>query len=101
MWLEIAALFLVENNLTLILNVENIVLGSESWDISLNLFTILVKYYIYTSRFNTSLPTLKGVIAMIKNSYQIEKISTSFYRSPGAREKFDSKWELIKNLVHI
>ena len=77
-----------------------IILGSDIIDNSINLLFVLVKYYIYSCRISSSLPSLTGALNMLKHSYNIEKLSVSFYKSPGVREKIELKWNVIKNALN-
>ena len=99
LWLEISELFQNRCSFFLCLTERNVILGSETADISDNLFIVLIKYYIYSCRFTLSQPCLTGAIKMLKHAYNIEKLSTSFYRSPAIREKTEQKWNIIANVL--
>ena len=98
LWIEISEFVLQRCNFTILLDKKDLILG-ETTNESLYLFTVLVKYYIYTCRFNASVPCLAGALKTLKNSYKIEKLSTSSYGTLRAREKFERKWNPFRNIL--
>ena len=62
------------------------ILGSDMLDYSINLFIVLIKYYIYTCRFSGQKPCVSDVINMLKRTYETEIKSVSFYQTPAIRE---------------
>ena len=55
-------------------------------DYSINLFIVLIKYYIYTCRFSGQKPCVSDVIDILKRTYETEIQSVSFYQTPAIRE---------------
>ena len=100
LWFEISELFQNRCNIILPITVRDIILDSEKEDVSTNLLIILIKYYIYSCRFSVSIPCLAEAINLLKQTYNIEKLSSSFYRSPAVREKIEKKWNIIKNALY-
>jgi hypothetical protein len=68
-------------------------------DYSINLFIVLIKYYIYSFRFSEQKPCVSGVVNIIKCTYEIEVQSASFYQTPAIREIIVKKWEDIKIIL--
>ena len=82
------------------MSAEDIILGSDITNISVNLITVLIKYYIYSCRFTTSQPCLAGVIKSLKKAYDTEKLSSYWYKSPAVRERIEQKWQVIHNAIN-
>ena len=68
-------------------------------DYSINLFIVLIKYYIYSCRFSGQKPCVSGVINILKRTYETEIQSVSFYETPIIRERIMKKWEDIKTIL--
>ena len=100
LWLELSEHFQRLCGIMIPMSHIHIILGSELLDSSINLFFVLIKYYIYSCRIRSSLPSLTGALNMLKQSYNIEKLSASFYKSPAVREKIEKKWNVIKNAIN-
>ncbi len=49
-------------NVEIPLSTQHMILGSDMLDYSINLFIVLIKYYIYSYRFSGQKPCVSGVI---------------------------------------
>jgi hypothetical protein len=49
-------------NVEIPISAQHIILGSDMLDYSINLFIVLIKYYIYSCRFSGQKPCVSGVI---------------------------------------
>ena len=65
----------------------------------MNDFVVLIKYFIYSCRFSGSQPTLMGLKNMLRQTYEIEKLSVTQGKVPTARNKIETKWAIIKNIL--
>ena len=99
LWLEFADFIYSTCNLRLNVSARNIILGCETESALVNLLIILIKYYIYSSRLNGSIPNMNGIKNMIRNSYKTERLSAIFYKTPAVVEKIDSKWHPLRDVV--
>ena len=101
LWLEFQDLLYEKCDVSLPLAARYIIMGLEDYDPHncLNYCIILIKYYIYSCRFTSNIPCLHGAINILKKFFNIEKLSTSFYRSPAAREKILLKWDVINTII--
>ena len=99
LWLEFADFVFSECNLTFPVSAKNIILGSENSNTLVNLLIILIKYFIYSCRLDGSLPNMNGIKKFIKNSYKIEKMSATFYKTPAAVEKINNKWGPLRDVL--
>ena len=61
---------------------------------------ILVKYYINSCRYKTTLPVLQDLLEMLKKTYKIEKMSAMWNKSPAVERKIEDKWHVFKNLIN-
>jgi hypothetical protein len=59
-------------NVEIPISAQHIILGSDMLDYSINLFIVLVKYYIYSCRFSGQKPCVSGVINISKRTYETE-----------------------------
>jgi len=84
--LEIAEILKNKCSVELPILVQHIILGSDVLDYSINLFIVLIKYYIYSCRFSGQKPCVSGVINILKRTYETEIKSVSFYQTPAIRE---------------
>ena len=67
-------------------------------EVAVNYFVVLVKYFIYKCRLSGSQPTLIGLKNMLKQVYEIEKLSaTQGQASTG--NKIELKWAIIKDIL--
>ena len=70
----------------------------DSENASKDMLMILIKYYIYTCRFNGTVPCILGIISMLKHTYYIEKLSATWYRPPAIGDIIEKKWLPFKTL---
>ena len=73
-------------NVEIPISAQHIILGSDVLDYSINLFIVLIKYYIYTCRISGQKPCVSDVINILKHIYETEIKSVSFYQTPAIRE---------------
>ena len=62
LWLEMAEILKNKCNVEIPISAQHIILGSDMLDYSINLFIVLIKYYIYSYRFSGQKPCVSGVI---------------------------------------
>jgi len=86
-------------NLEIPISAQHIILGSDMLEYSINLFIVLIKYYIYSCRFSGHKPCVSGVINILKRTYETEVSSASFYQTPAIRERIVKKLEDIKIIL--
>ena len=80
LWLEMAEILKKNKcNVELPISAQHIILGSDMLDYSINLFIVLIQYYIYSCRFSGQKPCVSG------NKY--------------IRERIVKKWEDIKIIL--
>jgi hypothetical protein len=53
-------------NVELPISAQHIILGSDMLDYSINLFIVLIQYYIYSCRFSGQKPCVSGVINILE-----------------------------------
>jgi hypothetical protein len=53
-------------NVELSISAQHIILGSDMLDYSINLFIVLIQYYIYSCRFSGQKPCVSGVINLLE-----------------------------------
>ena len=99
LWLEFANFLSDTCNITFNFSASNVILGCDNADALVNFLIILVKYYIYSCRFTSASPNLSGIMNIIKNSYKIEKISASFFKTPAVVEKIEAKWLPLRDVL--
>jgi hypothetical protein len=51
LWLEMAEILKNKRNVEIPISAKHIILGSDMFDYSINLFIVLIKYHIYSCRF--------------------------------------------------
>ena len=68
-------------------------------DYCINLFIVLIKYYIYSCRVSGQRPCVSGVINILKHTYETEIQSASFYQTPTIRERIVKKLQDIKIIL--
>lgn len=98
-WIEIRELFKNRCNVILPNTADQIILGSEISDISINFFIVLIKYYIYSCKCTGTNLSPLGAQTMLKQTYLIEKLSSTFSQSPAVGQKINSKWANIEQLL--
>ena len=86
LWLEMAEILKHKCNVYIPISAQHIILGSDGLDYSINLFIVLIKYYIYSCRFSGQKRCLSDVINILKRTYETEIQSVSFYQTPAIRE---------------
>jgi len=86
-------------NVELPILAQHIILESDVLDYSINLFIVLIKYYIYSCRFFGHKPCVSGVINILNRTYETEIQSASFYQTPAIRERIGKNWEAIKIIL--
>jgi len=86
LWLEMAEILKNKCNVEIPISAQHIILGSYMLDYSINLFIVLIKYYIYSCRFSGLKPCASGVINISKRTYETENQSASFYQTLAIRE---------------
>ena len=98
LWFEISELLKNKCNIDMSFTNKEIILGSDSENTSKDMLMILIKYYIYTCRFNGTVPCILAIISMLKHSYYIEKLSATWYRPPAIGDIIEKKWLPFKTL---
>ena len=79
---------------------HHIILGSDMLDYSINIFIVLIKYYIYSCWFSGQKPCVSGVINILKRTYETERQFASIYQTPTIRDnRIVKKWEDIKIIL--
>jgi hypothetical protein len=86
-------------NVKIPISAQHIIIGSDMLDYSINIFIVLIKYYIYSCRFSGQTPCVSGAINILKRTYETEMLSGSFYHTPTIRERIVKKWEDIKRIL--
>ena len=86
-------------NVELPILAQHIILGSDELNYSINLFIVLIKYYIYSCRFSGQKPCVSSVVNILKRTDEIEVQSASFYQNPAIRERIVKKREDIKIIL--
>jgi hypothetical protein len=86
-------------NVKIPISAQHIIIGSDMLDYSINIFIVLIKYYIYSCRFFGQTPCASGAINILKRTYETEILSASFYHTPTIRERIVKKWEDIKRIL--
>ena len=99
LWFEIADIFQNRCNITLPVSAHTIMLGADDLDLSTNYFIVLIKYFIYSCRLSGSKPTIVGLINMLRKTYNIEKLSVTFCKSPSVGERIRQKWAVIEDIL--
>ena len=59
-------------NVGIPMSAQHIILGSDMLDYSINIFIVLIKYYIYSCRFSEQKSCASGVINILKRTYETE-----------------------------
>jgi hypothetical protein len=86
-------------NVEMPISAQHIILGSDMLDYSINIFIVLIKYYIYSCRFSRQTPCVSGVINILKRTYETERQFASIYQTPTIRDRIVKKWEDIKIIL--
>ena len=70
LWFEMAEIFRKKSkcNVELPILAQHIILESDVLDYFINLFMVLIKYYIYSYRFSGQKPCVPGVINILKRT---------------------------------
>jgi hypothetical protein len=55
-----------KRNVEIPISAKHIILGSDMFDYSINLFIVLIKYHIYSCRFFGQKPCVSGVINILE-----------------------------------
>ena len=98
-WFEVNQFFMNLCHFQLPLSAQNVLIGSPLCTRSEICIFIILKYYIYTCKMNYSQPMVIGAVNMLKNVYNIEKMSFAFFNSPAVGEKRLKKWDCIKQAL--
>ena len=61
LWHEMVEILKDKYNVELLILAQYIILGSDILDYSINLFIVLIKYYIYSCRFSGKIPPVSGI----------------------------------------
>ena len=99
LWLEMAEILKNKCNVEIPISAQHIILGSDMLDYSINIFIVLIKYYIYSCRFSGQKQCVSSVVNILKRTDEIEVQSASFYQTPVIRETIVKKWEDIKIIL--
>ena len=97
-WFELSEQVHKKCNFIISLSADKVVLGSATSELSDNMLIVLAKYYIYSCRLNFSKPCVQGFIKLLKTTYNIEKMSSSWHRSPAVECRIENKWVKLKKL---
>ena len=97
-WLEFAETLKNKSDIEFPMSAQNIIMGADTVDLSLNYFIVLIKYFIYACRLSGSKPIFIGLINMLKQTYNVEKLSATFSKSPAVGEKIVTKWAVINDI---
>ena len=97
-WLDIAQLLKNKCYIDMSFTNKEIILGSVFEDTAKDMLMILIKYYIYSCRFTGTIPCKSGIVNMLKQSYNIEKLSASWYSSPAVGDFIEKKWLPFKRI---
>ena len=99
LWLEIVEEFKDRCNLEIPVSSLSVILGSEDFDLSVNFYIVLIKYYIYSCKLSGTIPTAFGVRNMLKQTYNMEILSATMSKTPAIKVKIENKWSTVKNMI--
>ena len=80
---------------------DQIILGSEISDISINFFIVLIKYYIYSCKCTGTNLSPLGAQTMLKQTYLIEKLLSTFSQSPAVGQKITLNGQILNNCYRV
>jgi hypothetical protein len=71
LWLEMAEILKNKCNVEIPISAQHIILGSDMLDYSINIFIVLIKYYIYSCRFSGQKQCVSSVVNILKRTDEI------------------------------